>query len=95
MTETLRFPMNRYLFCPVCGERLLVELANTQLPEVHRLPEHRPLGNSYPGDFVANLCAGLVVTVTFDLDHCSECGARMSKHETGLCRNCFGKSKKE
>ncbi len=71
--------MHRNLFCPICGEIVLVE-TDARLPEVHRLPDHRPLG-------IANMCAG--VTVTLDFDKCSNSGHKIGKHPSGLCRRCF------
>lgn len=73
---------HRPLFCPICGAKLMVDVPSTDLPEVHRLPEHTPEGN-------VNLCAALVVTVTISFDECRECGCRMSKHPSGVCRKCF------
>ncbi len=75
----------RPLFCPICGTivRVPVEAKESgTLPEVHRLPEH-PSGNG------ANLCAGLVVTVTLDWDKCPKCDRQMCKHPSGVCRRCF------
>lgn len=80
----------RYLFCPICGQRVRVEFETPALPESHRLPDHFPLGNAHPDCGPANLCQGLVVTVTLDMDVCKECGARMSKHPSGMCRVCYG-----
>jgi len=76
--------MHRNLFCPICGEIVLVE-TDAKLPEVHRLPEHRPLGN-------VNMCAGLVVTVTLDFDRCAKCNCAIGKHPSGLCIRCFRKN---
>ncbi len=74
----------RPLFCPICGQKVRVQ-TNGQFPEVHRLPEHEPLAP-------VNLCQGAVVTVTIDFDKCNKCGAKMSKHPSGLCMKCFGES---
>lgn len=84
--------LTRWLFCPICGARVTVELDRTEntFPEVHRLPEHEPAGNAnpHPG-FAANVCAGCVITVTIDFDKCAKCGARMGKHPSGVCRDCY------
>ncbi len=76
--------LHRFLFCPVCGAKLLVDVADYDLakPEAYRLPEHVPATN-------VNLCCALVVTVTLDYDRCSKCGATMVKHPSGVCRGCF------
>jgi len=84
--------MNRYLFCPICGERVSVK-TDGQMPEVHRLPDHLPLGNANPHvGCPANVCAGSVITVTIDFDKCERCGQKISKHPSGLCMKCFGES---
>lgn len=75
-------PLFRPLFCPICGAKLLVEVADTTLPEIHRLPEHAPASD-------VNLCSGLVVTVTLDYDRCAKCGGNMVKNSAGVCRHCF------
>ena len=76
---------DRPLICPICGARILSPVEGTGFPgypEVHRLGIH-PSANGM------NLCQGLVITVTIDLDQCSKCSARMSKHPSGLCQKCF------
>ncbi len=83
MAETVK--TWRPLFCPICGAQVRVEVTSTKYPEVHRLPDHLPATN-------VNLCCGVVVTVTLDFDRCSECGCKMSKHPSGKCCGCYGKS---
>lgn len=74
--------LHRPLFCPICGAELMVDVPSTELPEVHRLPEH------YPATDV-NLCQGLVITVTISFDKCGRCGCNMSKNSAGVCRKCY------
>lgn len=74
----------RPLFCPICGQRVMVDVPDTTLPEVHVIPDH------HPGEY-GNLCAGYVVEVTLRLDICSECGCKMCKHPSGLCMQCYSK----
>lgn len=83
----------RFLFCPICGQRVEVEVPE-DFPEVHRLPDHEPLGNAWPGGVRANLCQGVVITVTLDFDFCKQCRGRMSKHPSGLCKPCYCKAEK-
>jgi len=81
--------LSRPLFCPICGAKLVVPVPDSgDLPEIHRLPEHWPAPDALNK---ANLCAGLVVTVTLDYDCCSKCGRKISKHPSGLCMDCHGK----
>ena len=76
--------LTRILICPICGTRVRVPVSTpSSLPEVHKLPNHE----HGPG---GNLCQGLQVTVTIDLDNCSKCGVRCSKHPSGRCQGCFG-----
>lgn len=82
--ETEPMPaVHRMLYCPICGQRVRVEVPDTSLPEVHRLPEHTPRDT-------VNLCCGLVVTVTLSYDKCRKCGCNIGKHPSGFCIECFG-----
>jgi hypothetical protein len=72
----------RPLFCPICGASLMVEVPDTKIPEVHRLPDHKSANGM-------NLCSGFVITVTIGWDQCSKCGQKMGKHPSGLCQKCF------
>lgn len=78
--------MKRPLFCPICGAKVFVHVNNTQLPEVHRLPDHYPAPDAIND---ANLCAGVVVTVTLDWAECAQCKQRMAKHFSGFCISCY------
>lgn len=65
MTEQAK--LYRPLFCPICGEKVVVKVENNgQLPEVHRLPEHESANGM-------NVCAALVVVVSLSYDKCSKC----------------------
>lgn len=81
----------RYLFCPICGQRVQVEVESGKLPEVHTLPDHEPLGNANPNCGPANLCRAYDVGVTLRLGKCSQCGHDTVKNKTGLCIDCFVK----
>jgi rRNA maturation protein Nop10 len=81
---------SRYLFCPICGARVQVDVPCTDYPEVHRIPAHKPVGNACPDiEWVANLCQGIAVTVTLDWDRCTKCGRKMSTHPSGVCKDCY------
>lgn len=75
--------MFRWLFCPVCGQRVQVEVDSTTYPLIYRIPDHVPAIN-------VNLCQGVVVTVKFDFDRCHRCGCNISVHPSGMCRKCYG-----
>ncbi len=74
--------LRRPLFCPICGAKVMVEVADTTLPEIHRIPEHYPA-------IAVNLCQGLVITVEIGWDTCGKCGGNMIKNSAGVCRRCF------
>mgnify|MGYP003394244084 CR=1 FL=1 len=73
----------RRLVCPICEAVVKVPVHDELLPEVHKLPEHAPANGS-------NLCQAVIVTVILNYDHCSQCGCKCSKHQSGMCRKCFG-----
>ncbi len=75
-------PVCRPLFCPICGAKVMVEVANTQFPEVDVIPDHVSANGM-------NVCQGCVITVTIDFDKCQKCGGKMSKNLTGLCHVCY------
>lgn len=75
-------PTKRPLFCPICGARVLVDVINTNYPEIYRMPDHVPAAN-------VNLCCGTVISVSIDWDKCAKCGRKIGKHPSGVCSDCF------